>query len=97
MYTSEQIEKEITKRWNSLQYNPEGTIKRESLREGVLRDLYPPFEQVQEWKEKAQQWDDLEAKIATYYFDDEGNELPEYEGGGLADIGETAAIAFGFL
>lgn len=59
--------------------------------------MKPTKEQILEWKEKAQQWDDLEAKIATYYFDTEGNELPENEGGDLADIGETAAIAFGFL
>jgi len=37
--TSEKIEVEITKRWNSLEYNPHGVIARESLRAGVLKDF----------------------------------------------------------
>lgn len=37
--TEQEIEAEITRRWNSTVYNPEGTRKRESYREGVVSDL----------------------------------------------------------
>jgi len=48
-------------------------------------------------EEKAKKWDELEQKIAKFYLDDDGNELPDDEGGDLCDIGEAAAIAFGFM
>lgn len=57
----------------------------------------PTARQVQEWKTKAEKWDALYEEISAFYFDDEGNELPDGEGGDLCDIGETAAIAFGLL
>ena len=37
--TEQEIEAEITRRWNSILHNPEGIRKRESYREGVIRDL----------------------------------------------------------
>lgn len=46
---------------------------------------------------KAQKWDALEARIAKFYLDQDGNELSDEEGGNLCDIGEVAASAFGFL
>lgn len=33
------VELELTKRWNSMDHNPEGTCSRESLRQGVLAEL----------------------------------------------------------
>ena len=54
--------------------------------------LTPPDKQVSEWKEKAQKWDRLAQKIAQYYPEDE-NDAP----GDLGDIGEHAAMAFGYL
>ena len=49
-----------------------------------------------QYKEKADKWDALEKKIASYYvlpYDDP----EEFEGGDLLDIGEAAARAFGFM
>jgi hypothetical protein len=57
----------------------------------------PTAKQIAEWKDKAAKWDKLKSDIEAFYFDDEGNELESDEGGDLADIGETAAIAFGLL
>lgn len=55
-------------------------------------------EQIQQWKEKAEKWDALEKEIATFYVDEEGNEIPyDEEGMGLIGIGEAAAMAFGFI
>lgn len=49
---------------------------------------------------KANKWDKLDEEIGKYYEndidDDEENEDEENEGS-LLDIGETAAIAFGYL
>jgi hypothetical protein len=48
---------------------------------------------------KSQKWDELEAKIAKFYENEEGDfdeEKPEQEGD-LCDIGELAAEAFGWL
>ncbi|SHG86186.1 hypothetical protein SAMN05443549_107161 [Flavobacterium fluvii] len=49
---------------------------------------------------KAEKWDKLNDEIGKYYEndteDDEENEDEEFEGS-LLDIGETAAIAFGYL
>lgn len=46
---------------------------------------------------KAAKWDALDDKIGGFYVDEKGDELEEEEGGDLADIGEAAAIAFGYL
>ena len=47
-------------------------------------------------EEKAAKWDALEKEIAKYYLSDDV-EVNEDEGGDLSDIGEIAAMAFGFL
>jgi len=51
-------------------------------------------------KTKSEKWDKLDEEIGKYYEndtdDDEENEDEESEGN-LLDIGETAAIAFGYL
>lgn len=48
-------------------------------------------------EQKAAAWDALETKIASFYLDEDGEELEDGDGGDLADIGEAAAMAFGFL
>lgn len=53
--------------------------------------------QIQEWKAKAEKWDDLDEKIGKFYLDENGEELEDDEGGDLVDIGEAAAMAFGYL
>lgn len=50
-------------------------------------------EHIKMWKEKAEKWDKLGEKIAEFYPEDSEG----YEGGDLTDIGEAAAMAFGFL
>lgn len=51
-------------------------------------------EQIKEFKEKADKWDALDAKIGDIYIHDEEDE----DGGAdLADVGELAAKAFGYL
>lgn len=57
----------------------------------------PTPKQIQEWKTKAEKWDALEEKISKFYFDEEGDELPDDAGGDLVDIGEAAARAFGYM
>lgn len=59
--------------------------------------MKPTKDQITTWKEKAEKWDQLEKKIEKFYMDDNGNELSDDEGGDLGDIGEAAAMAFGFL
>lgn len=55
-------------------------------------------EQIQEWKEKAEKWNKLDAQIAACYVDENGDELQDEDGGAdLGTIGELAAMAFGFL
>jgi len=57
-------------------------------------------QQINEWKTKAEKWDALEQRIAKYYPDeDDYKELNDTEDaeGDLCDIGEIAAIAFGFM
>jgi hypothetical protein len=44
------IEAEITRRWNSLEYNPHGIITRESLREGAIQDLQAKGSLSLEWE-----------------------------------------------
>ena len=51
----------------------------------------------EEYKEKAKKWDKLDEKIGKFYFDEVGDELPDDEGGDLCQIGEVAAMAFGYL
>ena len=57
-------------------------------------------EYAEQFKRKAEKWDKLDEEIGKYYEndtdDDEENEDEESEGS-LLDIGETAAIAFGYL
>jgi len=53
--------------------------------------------EIEEMMDKANKWDALEKRIASFYFDEDGNELLDDEGGDLLDIGEVAAMAFGFL
>ena len=53
--------------------------------------------QIAIWKTKADKWDALDLAIGKFYpTDEDGNEL-EDEGGDLGDIGECAAMAFGYL
>ena len=52
-------------------------------------------QQIQEWKTKAKKWDDLGDSIASFYGDEEV-EFDE-DGPSLVDIGEIAAMAYGFL
>ncbi len=47
------------------------------------------------YKVKAEKWDELEAKIANIY-NQENDSLDEEEGS-LLDIGEISVLAFGFL
>jgi len=53
--------------------------------------------QIEEWKRKAKQWDALRKEIDKFYVDSNGVELSDGDGGDLADIGEVAAQAFGYL
>ena len=46
---------------------------------------------------RANKWDDLDEKVGKYYFDEDGNELPDDKGGDLCDIGEAAAMALGYM
>ena len=57
----------------------------------------PTQKQLEQWKSKAEKWDALDKKISSYYVDENGDELEGNEGGDLIDIGEAAAIAFGYL
>jgi len=57
----------------------------------------PTEKEIQLWKTKAECWDKLGDKIAKFYADENGDMLPEEDGGDLCDIGETAAMAFGYL
>lgn len=54
-------------------------------------------DQIEVWKQKAEKWDKLGKEIAAFYLDENGNELEEGGGGDLADIGEVAAISYGWL
>lgn len=57
----------------------------------------PTEKQNRELKLKAAKWDALHEKIHRFYFDENDNELADNEGGDLIDIGEVAAMAFGYL
>lgn len=61
------------------------------------KEKAPTPAQISEWKRKAEKCDTLDKEIGQFYVDEDGNELPADEGGDLGDIGEAAAIAFGYL
>lgn len=48
-------------------------------------------------EQKAAAWDKLYEAIEKMYFDENGEELNEDEGGDLLMIGETCAIHMGFI
>jgi hypothetical protein len=56
-------------------------------------------EQIEQWEKKAEKWDALETEIGKYYpdLDENDNEIDPIKEGDLTDIGEVAAIAFGFM
>lgn len=54
-------------------------------------------EMIIKWKSKADKLDSLEEQIGRFYFDGDGNELEDGEGGDLCDMGEVTARALGFL
>ena len=54
-------------------------------------------QQIKEWKAKAEKWDKLDAEINKCYYDEDGEELDDEEGGDLITIGELAAEAFGYF
>ena len=72
--TTEQIEAEITRRWNSLSYNPEGVISRESLRHQVLKEFNVDYtlEQIHGWKEKSAELAKQQAMSFAYWTQMEG-------------------------
>lgn len=51
----------------------------------------PTKKQIQEWKQKAENWDNLYDEIAKFYTE------PQEVEGDLGDIGEIAALHLGFL
>ena len=58
--------------------------------EGWMEEFVKPF------KEKAEKWDKLDAKIGRFY-EGEGRDSYIEENGNLCDIGEVTATAFGYL
>lgn len=60
-------------------------------------NMEPTPEQVALWRQKAEKWDALGKAIDAHYEVDDEGELVDKEVGNLLDIGETAAIAFGYL
>ena len=63
--------------------------------EMLLREYIRPKKAdpvIQKWKEKAEKWDALAEKISAFYPEDESE-----SNGDLTDIGEAAAMAFGYL
>lgn len=57
----------------------------------------PTEQEIAQWKKKAEKWDSLDKQVAKFYVDENGDEIDEDAGGDLGDIGEVAAIAFGYL
>ncbi|HEX8333298.1 MAG TPA: hypothetical protein VF622_11775 [Segetibacter sp.] len=57
--------------------------------------------EINEFKKKADKWDALEKQIESVYgkenAEGEWEEFDDNEGGDLCDIGEMAAMAFGYL
>ena len=56
-------------------------------------------EQIEDWKSKAQKWDELGEEVSKCYCNSEGEydeDNPEIDGD-LCTIGEMAAEAFGWL
>jgi len=61
-------------------------------------------EQIEEWKKKADKWDELDDQIAKCYcnkdgeyVDEDSDDKAEIEDADLCTIGEIAASAFGWL
>jgi hypothetical protein len=56
-------------------------------------------EQIQEWKRKAEKWDELDKEIETVYCDENGEIRNDDDdsGGDIITIGEMAAQAFGWM
>lgn len=76
--------------------NPENTTKQ--LRQGydiVFANALPTH--IETLRQKADKWDKLKKRVEAHYFDENGEELPDDQGGDLCDIGEDAASAFGLL
>lgn len=61
-------------------------------------DYAPMIEDESIEEKKAKWWDDLDKKISEFY-PEETEEIPDTEddGGDLIDVGEAAAIAFGYM
>lgn len=72
MYYEEEIEKELTKRWNSTLYNPEGTTVRESLRRGVIVDFKKSKTAEVEVLRKALEW---YADCGNYCYDMDNSKI----------------------
>lgn len=56
----------------------------------------PTAKQIKEWKSKAEKWDKLDKAIGEFYPEEDEN-YSDTEEGDLGDIGEIAAMAFGYL
>ncbi len=62
------------------------------------KDKKPTSQQIKAWKEKAEKWDALAQKIESFYLDEKGELLPDDDDRfDLGNIGEAAAMAFGWL
>lgn len=55
----------------------------------------PTAKQIAEWKAKAEKWDELDDIIGGYYAEPDGDD--DESEGSLIEIGERAAMAFGYL
>jgi len=58
---------------------------------GVNDGMYHLLRSLEKTVEKAKKWDELDAKIADFYLEDESKET-----GDLCDIGEICAMKFGY-
>jgi len=79
-----------------LQTNPEYTTGMVNL----TQQLVEKDKEIEILKVKVQKWNDLGQMIAKCYnsYDESGNEIPaKIQDASLLDIGEMAAIAFGYL
>ncbi|WP_329805437.1 hypothetical protein [Flavobacterium facile] len=64
--------------------------------EDTIRDLkLIALEYAEQYKQKSEKWDELETEISNFY--NQENESSEEENDSLLDIGEAAALAFGFI
>ncbi len=53
-----------------------------------------PKQELKKLRDRSRKYQDLSNEISKFYVDDDGNEI---EDGDLCDIGECAAIHFGWL